>query len=198
MENVSTERSSIRMAVKETLGNEQCVITVTVRKGETVKQRQLTRWDLLVTDSVIADFSSITGVPIVLFTKQEIRKVDYSRDSIAFTLKNDCIWTISKAKKSSDYRALYFNKTKTGFENAAYIKQGSLYILDLTRSFIGSGKKEELFSNSPFNFLRDSTTTQHYLTLCYVEKTGTYSVGLWDTVNSRQATTLLRLTPKDT
>lgn len=86
MENVSTERSSIRIAVKEALGNEQCVITVTVRKGEIVKQRQLTRKDLFVTDSAIADFSSITGVPIVLFTKQEIRKVDYSRGSIAFTV----------------------------------------------------------------------------------------------------------------
>lgn len=198
MENVSAKKLSIRAAVKEFIGDEQCAIIVTAQKGDVIKQRRLTRKDLFITNKAVADFSSITGIPVMLFTEQEICKVDFGEGSVVFALSDSCIWTITRADNPDTCNTLHLNSTRTGFENASYIEHGDLYILNLGRSFVDNKTKEELFSNSPFNILCDSTSTQNYLTLCYAKKNGKYCVGLWDTVNSRQVTALLQLSPKIT
>lgn len=85
------------------------------------------------------------------------------------------------------------NSSMTGFENAKYIKQDDLYILDLGRSFVKNEDKLRLFNREPFDVLLDSAVDLRCQTLCYSKKNGQYQVGLWDAVNNQQTTAMLRL-----
>lgn len=193
MEYVSTEAISLKKMFGDNLGDAQCVVVVTIRKDNKEKQRQMTRKDLYVTNTSISELTSITDYPLLLFTTEEIQSFSSTITGLAFALNNGYTLTFSKAVNPYCYNTLRLNSSMTGFENAKYIKQDDLYILDLGRSFVKNEDKLRLFNREPFDVLLDSAVDLRCQTLCYSKKNGQYQVGLWDAVNNQQTTAMLRL-----
>lgn len=195
MENVSAINPSIREVVKYHLGDEQCAIILTAQKDGIVKRRLITRKDLFITNAAVTDFSSITGIPCILFTLEDICSIQAKENSVTFMLKDGYAWTIARAENPRCYKCLHLNSTLSGFENAEYTKQNDLYILSLEHSFVDNQDKEKLFSRLPFMLLLDNVGCDYPLTLCYANDNGQCQIGLWNISTNRQATPMLRLFP---